>query len=60
MGNHLVLRSWTAEVEIKDTDFTNSKFWVRIFSVPLMMRNKFNYERIGGLLGRMEEVDIWD
>jgi len=60
VGNHLVLRSWTAEVEIKDADFTNSEFRVRIFGVPLMMRNKVNYERIGRLLGRLEEVDVRD
>jgi len=39
-------------------DFSTSSFWVRIFGVPLTMRNKPNCELIGVLIVNLQEVDV--
>ena len=39
-------------------DFSRTRFWVRLFGVPLTMRNTGNSEKMGALLGELQEVDI--
>ena len=51
MGNHLVLKRWHADAQVRDFDFSHSWFWVRVFGVPLKMKNKTNCQKIASVLG---------
>lgn len=38
------------DAEIRGVDFTDTKFWVNVFGIRLMKRNKVNWKRIGDCL----------
>jgi len=37
-------------------DFSRTRFWVRLFGVPLTMRNTGNSEKMGALLRELQEL----
>ena len=43
--------------DVKKQSFTHTSFWVQLHNVPLMCIDKYAIQKLGSLIGKVEEVD---
>ena len=43
--------------DVKKQAFTHTSFWVQLHNVPLMCMDKYAIQKLGSLIGKVEEVD---
>ena len=43
--------------DVKKQSFTHTSFWVQLHNVPLMCMDKYAIQKLGSLIGKVEEVD---
>ncbi|KAL0005207.1 hypothetical protein SO802_012768 [Lithocarpus litseifolius] len=55
---HLILKSWSPELDWKEVDFSTSSFWVQVHRLPSLWLSEANLRRIGSMIGSVTEVDF--
>jgi hypothetical protein len=56
--NVLILKEVEESIPLAQMDFSKSPFWIQVHDIPLICLNKEVRYKIGGIIRKVEEVDV--